>query len=71
MPRKKLDCTCQENHSSHSESLSEKPKKVKRNRQPTKYSLFVKENYNKVRDLPVKERFKKLAQMWKETKPPS
>ena len=70
MPRKKLECMCQEKHSSHPEG-HEKTKKVKRNRQPTKYSLFVKENYNKVRDLPVKERFKKLAQMWKEAKPAS
>ena len=41
-------------------------KKVKKTRPPTKYSMFVKENYSKVKDLPVKQRFRKLAEMWKQ-----
>lgn len=41
---------------------------TKKKREPTEYAKFVKEKYPSVRDLPIKERFKKIASMWK-TKP--
>ena len=43
----------------------EPAKKERKKRQPSKYALFIKDNYSKANELPVKERFKKLAQMWK------
>jgi hypothetical protein len=42
------------------------PPKAKR--KPTAYALFVKEHYNSVRDKPCCDRFKLLAQKWKEHK---
>jgi hypothetical protein len=37
-------------------------------RKPTAYSIFIRDNYSKVRDLPNKQRFKALSVMWKEEK---
>ena len=37
-------------------------------RKPTAYNEFVKKNYKKCSDLPVKERFAALGKMWKEKK---
>lgn len=41
---------------------------MKPKRQPSKFAQFVKDNYSKVRDLPNKERMKRLSQMYKESK---
>ena len=40
----------------------------KKKREPSAYAKFVKEKYDSVRDLPSKERFKKIAEMWKKHK---
>jgi len=40
----------------------------KEKRKPSAYAEFVRANYSKVRDFPVKERFKKISVMWKEEK---
>lgn len=37
-------------------------------RKPSAYSLFVKDNYEKARHLPTKERFKHIAKLWSESK---
>ena len=48
---------------------------TKKKREPTKYALFVKDHYDEVRNLPVRERLKELSKMWKKSKetpsPPS
>ena len=44
------------------------PSAPKAKRAPSKYAQFVKDNYSKVRDLPSKERFKKIAEMWRASK---
>jgi len=44
------------------------PKKEKKKREPSAYAKFVKEKYDSVRNLPSKERFKKIAEMWKAKK---
>ena len=69
MPRKKK-LKCEENYAPPEPTKAEPAKvepaqKERKKRQPSKYALFIKDNYSKVKDLPVKERFKKLAQMWK------
>ena len=46
----------------------EKKTGEKKTRTPTAYSMFVKNNYDKVRSLPVKERFKEISAMWKKKK---
>jgi hypothetical protein len=43
-------------------------KPVKAKKAPSAYCLFVKANYASVRDLPVKERFKAIAVLWKAEK---
>ena len=45
-----------------------KEKKPKEKKEPSAYAIFVKVNYDKCRDLPVKERFKYLATLWKKSK---
>ena len=40
----------------------------KKKREPSAYAKFVKEKYDSVRDLQSKERFKKIAEMWKKHK---
>jgi len=45
-----------------------KEKKPKQPKQPSAYATFVKANYDKSRELPVKERFKFLATLWKKEK---
>ena len=45
-----------------------KEKKPKEPKQPSAYATFVKANYDKSRELPVKERFKFLATLWKKEK---
>ena len=42
--------------------------KCVKKRQPTAYGLFVKAKYDSVRDLPSKQRFAKIAEMWKAQK---
>lgn len=44
--------------------VKEKPKK----KAPTKFAVYVRENYEKVKDLPNKDRLKKLSEMYKEHK---
>ena len=44
------------------------PPKPKAKRAPSAYNNFVKENFAKVKDLPTKERFQKIAKMWAEHK---
>jgi hypothetical protein len=44
----------------------DKPDKPKR--KPSAYALFIKDNYDSVRDLPPKDRFKELANQWKAQK---
>ena len=64
----KCTCTVSESTSHKSKKKAHtksKQNKEKKSRQPTAYSMFVKENYNKVRYLPVKSRFKELSEMWK------
>jgi hypothetical protein len=64
----KCNCKCH---------LDKKPKAVSKDiskdvpkdkRKPSKYAEFVRANYIKVKDLPVKERFKKISVMWTEEK---
>jgi hypothetical protein len=43
-------------------------KPVKAKKAPSAYCLFVKAKYPSVRDLPVKDRFKQIALLWKEEK---
>ena len=64
MPRKKK-LKCEENSAPPEPAKVEPAQKERKKRQPSKYALFIKDNYSKVKELPVKERFKKLAQMWK------
>jgi hypothetical protein len=45
-----------------------KVKEEKTPKTPSKYAQYIKENYHLSRDLPVKERFKHLAKLWKEEK---
>ena len=42
-------------------------KKEKKPRKATAYNEFVRSNYKKVNELPVKQRFAALGKMWKET----
>ena len=42
-----------------------KPKVKKPKRPPSAYNVFVKENYEKVKEFPPKERFKELGKLWK------
>jgi len=44
----------------------EKPPRAPR--APSAYNLFVKENMSKLKDVPAKERMKKLGEMWKKQK---
>ena len=46
----------------------DKPKGDKPKRKPSAYALFIKDNYDSVRDLPPKDRFKQLAKQWKAQK---
>jgi hypothetical protein len=41
-----------------------KAKKVKATRAPTQYNVFIKANYESVKDLPKVDRFKALAKKW-------
>jgi hypothetical protein len=50
------------------EEAKPEPPKPKAKRQPTAYNAFVKDNFSKVKDLPTKDRFKKIAEMWAEHK---
>jgi hypothetical protein len=43
-------------------------KPVKAKKAPSAYCQFVKAKYPSVRDLPVKDRFKQIALLWKEEK---
>ena len=47
--------------------VAEAPKKVPK-RPPTAYSLFVKEHYASTKDIPLKERFKKMSELWSQHK---
>jgi hypothetical protein len=42
---------------------ADKPKRA-----PSAYAQFVKANYSKVKDVPAKERFKKLGSLWRDQK---
>ena len=42
--------------------------KPKTKRAPTQYALFVKQHYEQVRNLPVRDRLKELSKMWKQSK---
>ena len=42
--------------------------KTKTKRAPTQYALFVKQHYDQVRNLPVRDRLKELSKMWKQSK---
>lgn len=50
------------------EQQKKEPEKTKPKKNPTKFAIFVKEKYNEVKDLPNKDRLKKLAQMYREQK---
>jgi len=50
------------------EQVKQEPPKPKAKRAPSAYNAFVKEHFSKVKDLPTKERFKKLGEMWKNHK---
>jgi len=39
--------------------------KEKQKKKPSKYALFIKANYDSVRDKPLRERFKILAKRWR------
>jgi len=65
------DCDCEIENVEEviiEEPAEVKVEKPKAKRAPSAYNMFVKENMSKLKDVPVKERMKKLGVMWKEQK---
>lgn len=50
------------------EKLEVQPKPEKKKRAPSAYNLFVKEQMSKMKDVPPKERFSKISELWKKHK---
>ena len=50
------------------EKVKVEPKPEKKKRAPSAYNLFVKEQMSKMKDVPPKERFSKISELWKKHK---
>lgn len=72
---KETTCECKHEQKQEKQEKQEPKKRgrkpkvvVKKERVASAYATFVKTHYDTVRDLPTKERFKKLSLLWKEEK---